>query len=203
MITIINTELGNLQSIYRMLLKLEFEVVVTSESSIIKKANKIILPGVGHYKKGMEKLNQLNLVPEINSLVKNNKIPILGICLGMQLLFEKSEEGKINGLGLLKGGVKLIKPQDKSYKVPHMGWNTINVSQKSRLFCKINNPRFYFVHSYKVIPEDEKIVSSYVDYGDKICSSVEKGNIFGVQFHPEKSHKFGLQLLRNFGNLNA
>tara|TARA_A100001015_G_scaffold244565_1_gene280108 strand:- start:1892 stop:2518 length:627 start_codon:yes stop_codon:yes gene_type:complete len=196
---IIDYDAGNPKSIQNMLKKLEFDSIITRDKKEILRASHIILPGVGHFKYGMEQLIKLDLVKTLQTLTLKENIPFLGICLGMQLLTEYSEEGNINGLSIIKN-TKTIKfnTNKKRIKIPHMGWNSIQTKKNSLLFKGIKEPRFYFVHSYRVFSEDEEVISSLTKYENEFISAIEQQNTFGVQFHPEKSHKFGFQLFRNF-----
>jgi glutamine amidotransferase len=200
MITIIDYKTGNLGSIQNILKKIGESSIITSESDVISEATKIILPGVGSFDTGMRNLTELNLTAILSRKVLTEKIPILGICLGMQLLSEKSEEGILPGLGWIKGDVKrFVFNKTNEYKIPHMGWNFVKIRKESRLFSEMfDDPRFYFVHSYYLNPDNAQDILTSTEYGLEFVSAVEKDNILGVQFHPEKSHKFGLKLLRNF-----
>jgi glutamine amidotransferase len=200
MITIIDYKTGNLGSIQNILKKIGESSIITSDSKIISEATKIILPGVGSFDTGMKNLKELDLIDILNSKVLVERIPVLGICLGMQLLSEKSEEGALSGLGWIGGEVKrFIFHNTNEYKIPHMGWNFVNIKKESRLFSDIlDDPRFYFVHSYYFNPANSKDILTSTEYEIEFTSAIEDGNILGVQFHPEKSHKFGLKLLRNF-----
>lgn len=201
MITIIDYGTGNLNSIKNMLKRLGIDSLISNSSTDILKADKLILPGVGAFDYGMSQLHQSGLVEAMNEKVINQKVPILGICLGVQLLTQSSEEGKIPGLGWIKGKTvafdktKLIQGQ----KVPHMGWANITDYQSSKLFAGMSEePRYYFVHSYHLDIENPAEVLVNVNYGYNFAAGIEKDNILGVQFHPEKSHRFGMQVLKNF-----
>jgi len=197
MIVIIDYNMGNVGSIYNMLKKLGYESRITSSLDEIKKANKIILPGVGSFDNGIMNLKKLGLLEILNYKVLQEKVPIIGICLGMQLMTKKSEEGKLEGLGWING--ETIKFVSDKYKVPHMGWNTVNIKKYSKLFEGMDGEiRFYFVHSYYVKCSDAEDTLTTTYYINEFVSSFEKNNIIGVQFHPEKSHKFGMQIFRNF-----
>lgn len=201
MIAIIDYDAGNLKSVEKALQHLGQEVVVSRDSDVIYKADKVILPGVGAFGDCMDKLNQYQLVDVIHD-VADKGTPFLGICLGLQLLYESSEESpNKNGLGLLKG--KIVKIPDKEgFKVPHMGWNDIEIRKDARLFKGIdNNSYVYFVHSYYLESFDERDVVATTFYNTLIHASVEKDNIFACQFHPEKSGDIGLKILNNFANL--
>ena len=203
MITIIDYKTGNLGSIQNMLKKIRIESLITSDADEIAKATKLIIPGVGAFDQGMNNLIELGLVDILNKKVKEEKIPVLGICLGMQLMTNRSEEGKIPGLAWIDANTTRFCFSDTSkYKSPHMGWNFINQHKESRLFNEMYpEPRFYFVHSFFVsVSEPVDILTSTI-YETEFTSSFEKGNILGVQFHPEKSHKFGMKLLKNFAEL--
>lgn len=201
MIAIIDYKMGNLGSIANMLKKIGVQSVITNDIEEIKQASKIILPGVGHFDQAMVNLQEICLIDILNEKVLIEKIPVLGICLGMQLLAENSEEGTLPGLGWIKGDVRKFSFGENpgKLKIPHMGWNTVNRKNESSLMDDLDNePRFYFVHSYHfncASPSDILLTSSY---GYEFVAAILHENILGVQFHPEKSHKFGLQLLKNF-----
>jgi len=197
-IAIIDYGMGNLKSVYKAFLSLGLDTIITSDPNEILKADKVVLPGVGAFKDAMAELIRSGLTDAIYQTVEKGK-PFLGICLGMQLLFDKSYEyGEIEGLGLLSGEiVKLEIP----LKVPHMGWNTLNITKKEPLFMGVEeNSYVYFVHSY-YLETTQDIVSSYTTYSKDIAVSVQKDNIFATQFHPEKSGEIGLQMLKNFGGI--
>jgi glutamine amidotransferase len=198
-ITIIDYGMGNLGSIQNMLKKIGVVSVITSDPEIIKESEKLILPGVGSFDQAMFNLNQLGLITIIQNKAASGT-PILGICLGMQLLANSSEEGELQGLGLVPG--KVIKFHlPATYKIPHMGWNLVDCKSLHPLyegFEILEEVRFYFVHSYHFVCVDEHDVSGTTNYGSNFISSVQKGNVYGVQFHPEKSHQFGQLLLKNF-----
>lgn len=201
MIAIIDYDAGNLKSVEKALQYLDEECIVTRDKEELLKADKIILPGVGAFGDAMEKLHKFGLVDVIHKLVKENK-PFLGICLGLQLMFESSEEGPgVKGLGLLPG--KIVKFLEKEgFKIPHMGWNSIDVKEGSRLFKGVsNNSYVYFVHSYYLQAENENDVAATTEYITHVHASVEHDNIFACQFHPEKSGDVGLRILKNFCEL--
>ena len=201
MITIVDYGVGNLASIRNMLKKIGVDALISSRKEDILAADKLILPGVGAFDTCAEKLEQSGLLETLNEKVINQKTPVLGVCVGMQLLTEGSEEGKLPGLGWIKG--RIVKFQkDKlpsSYKIPHMGWREVKLNKHSKLFSGMfDEPRFYFVHSYH--PQLDNAADALVtaDYGYSFVAGMEHENIMGVQFHPEKSHKFGMKLLENF-----
>jgi imidazole glycerol-phosphate synthase subunit HisH len=198
-IAIINYHTGNIKSVENAFKKVGAQVKVTSSPAVIKNAAAIVLPGVGAFGDAYRNLKKLNLIEEIKNNIE--KKLFLGICLGMQLLFEYSiEDGKNNGLCLLKGHVDKIPPQ---VKVPHIGWNQLNILKgNSKLFSGIKKgENFYFVHSYYAIPGDSNIITCTADYGIQLTAGVEYGNIYGLQFHPEKSSNSGLRILENFWNI--
>ena len=198
-IAIVNYNMGNIKSVENAFKKIGAIAKATSNPEVIKKADAVVLPGVGAFKDAMKNLKDLNLLEVVKDCTRN-KI-FLGICLGMQLLFDYSmEDGKSNGLGIFRGIVDKIPP---GVKIPHMGWNQIKIiSKKSKILPDaVSGKNFYFVHSYYVVPKDKNIVSSVTDYGIEIVSSIEYENIYGFQFHPEKSSSSGLGLLENFWNM--
>lgn len=198
MIAIIDYDAGNMKSVEKALLFLGEEVVITRDAEIILGADGVILPGVGAFGDAMEKLHSYGLVEVIKKCVGRG-IPFLGICLGLQLLFEGSEESPgVEGLHILDGKIVRI-PAEDGLKVPHIGWNDLSFPNRGKLFQGINQGAYvYFVHSYYLQASDENIVTSTTEYGAHIHASVEKGNVFACQFHPEKSSDVGVQILRNF-----
>ena len=199
MIAIIDYDAGNIKSVEKACSYLGKEVVVTRDKEKIVRADHVILPGVGAYSDCMHKLETYDLVDTIKAVV-DKKTPFLGICLGLQLLFESSEEGGgFNGLGILQGKIVKIPDQDKQLKVPQIGWNSLHMTKESRLFQGIKEDSFvYFVHSYYLQAKDPSIVAATTEYGVTIHAAVEKDNIFACQFHPEKSGEVGLTILKNF-----
>lgn len=198
MIAIIDYDAGNIKSVEKALLSIGETPVLTRDPEVILQADHIILPGVGSFGDAMENLNKFGLIDVIHEAI-NRKIPFLGICLGLQLLFESSEETPgVAGLGILKGKIVRI-PEGPGLKIPHMGWNSLNVRDGASLFKGLEKePYVYFVHSYYLQAEDPKIVAATAEYGVTIHASVEKENVFACQFHPEKSSKTGLAILKNF-----
>ena len=191
--------MGNLGSVSNMLKKIGAENTVSSKTDDIEKADKLILPGVGAFDNAIKNIKQLGLWNVLNKAVIKNKTPVLGICLGTQLITKRSEEGTLPGLGWINAETIRFRFEGNSLKIPHMGWNTIEICKNDSLFKDLNkDARFYFVHSYHLVCKNEKDVLAKTDYGYDFVSMVKKGNIMGVQFHPEKSHKFGMQILKNF-----
>ncbi len=201
MIAIIDYDAGNLKSVEKALKSLGQETVVSRDSSVIKAADKVILPGVGSFGDAMNNLDHFNLVDTIKDIAESGK-PFLGICLGLQLLFERSDETPgAEGLSILPGEILRIPPSE-GLKIPHMGWNSIKIKDNARLFKNVHdNSYVYFVHSYYLKAADEDIVTATTEYSTHIHASVEKNNIFACQFHPEKSSDIGLRILNNFANL--
>jgi len=200
MISIVDYGVGNLGSIKNMLKKLGFASQFVSTVDAVLEAEKLILPGVGAFDSGMQHLQDAGLIDALNTKVLDQKTPVLGICLGMQLMTKSSEEGSLNGLGWIDAAcVKFQFDADSRLKVPHIGWNYVHPQKESELLHEMHEePRFYFVHSYYVKCNNESDALLNTKYGIDFSSAFEKGNVFGVQFHPEKSHKFGMQLLHNF-----
>lgn len=198
MIAIIDYDAGNIKSVEKALQHLGQDAVITRDADIILQADGVILPGVGAFGDAMEKLHAYGLVEVIRQCVER-RIPFLGICLGLQLLFESSEESPgVEGLHILDGKIVRI-PAQPGLKIPHIGWNQLSFPNKGRLFQGISeNPYVYFVHSYYLQASDPGIVIAATDYGAYIHASVEKDNVFACQFHPEKSSDVGMQILRNF-----
>lgn len=202
MLTIIDYGVGNLASIKNMLKKIGFrDACISSNPEDLLAADKLILPGVGHFDYGMKSLNNSGLVDTLNTCVLERKTPLLGICLGAQLLTKSSEEGDIPGLGYINARtVSFDKTKmPDSYRIPHMSWSDVDAKSTCKLFEDMHpDPRFYFVHSYHLVCEDEKDAAVYTDYGYKFVAGFERDNVIGMQFHPEKSHKFGMKLLENY-----
>jgi glutamine amidotransferase len=201
MIVIVDYGMGNLGSIANMLKRVGAKGVISADPSVIEIADKLILPGVGAFDNGMKNLDNLGLIPILKAKVFEEKTPLLGVCLGMQLLTQRSAEGTMPGLGWI--GAETVRFRfdntQQGLKTPHMGWNFIKVKQPSPIFDNMyENPRFYFVHLYHVVCEDDRNVLATTYYGYEFASAVIRENIIGMQFHPEKSHKFGMRLFRNF-----
>ncbi len=203
MIAIIDYDAGNIASVLKAFEKIGAEVVLTRDPLVILEAEKIVLPGVGAFGDAMEKLKGYGLIGPIREAVAKN-VPFLGICLGLQLIFESSEESPgVEGIGLLKGKILRI-PDTEGLKIPHIGWNDLSVREGSRLFEGVGeHPYVYFVHSYYLKAENAGDVAATTEYGTLIHAAVESGNIFATQFHPEKSGDVGLRILENFAALKA
>lgn len=204
MIVIVDYGVGNLGSIINMLKKAGTRAIASSEPDVLQQAEKLILPGIGAFDAGMNKLNEHGLVPLLNYLALEKKVPFLGLCLGLQLMTKRSEEGQARGLGWLDAETVRFKfnAEQAHLKVPHMGWNTINIQREHQIFTGLEpDARFYFVHSFFVKSNNPNEVLAKTDYGGEFDSILGKDNILGAQFHPEKSHKFGLHLLKNFAEV--
>ena len=206
-VTIVDYNSGNISSVinsFTEVAKDKVKLEVTSNLNKIKSTDKVVLPGQGSFKSCIEALNGINgLTDTLNEFAINNKKPLLGICVGLQMFADVGyEETTTKGLGWISGKVSKIDNQNGKYKLPHIGWNQINIVKEGKIFKNIqNNSHMYFVHSYEFIPEDETVISSTTDYSTKIVCSIEKENLFGTQFHPEKSDKMGLKIIENFVSL--
>ena len=206
-VTIVDYNSGNISSVinsFEEVAKDKVTIEVTSDLEKIKSSDKLVLPGQGSFKSCIDALNSINgLVGTLNEFAINDKKPLLGICVGLQMFADTGyEEKETKGLGWISGKVSKIDNKNNKYKLPHIGWNEINIVQESKIFKGIeNNSHMYFVHSYEFIPEDKNVISATTDYSSNIVCSIEKENIFGTQFHPEKSDKIGLKMIDNFINL--
>ena len=206
-LTIVDYNSGNISSVinsFREVAQNKVNIEVTSDLGKIKSSDKVVLPGQGSFKSCVDALNSINgLVDSLNEFAISNKKPLLGICVGLQMFADTGyEEIETKGLGWISGKVSKIDNKNGKYKLPHIGWNQINITKESKLFRNIqNNSHMYFVHSYEFIPVDKNVVSATIDYSTKVVCAVEKENIFGTQFHPEKSDKIGLKIIDNFINL--
>ena len=206
-VAIVDYNSGNISSVinsFQEVAKDKVNIQITSDLNKIKLSDKVVLPGQGSFKSCIEALNDIEgLVETLNEFAVTNKKPLLGICVGLQMFADLGyEEIETKGLGWISGTVSKIDNQNRAYKLPHIGWNQINIVKDSRIFKDIeNNSHMYFVHSYEFIPENKDVISATTDYSSKIVCSVEKENIFGTQFHPEKSDKIGLKIIENFINL--
>jgi imidazole glycerol-phosphate synthase subunit HisH len=202
MVTIIDYGMGNLGSIQNMFKRIGVASEITGDKDKIKSAKKILLPGVGAFDAAMERIAESGLTDVLNEKALEEKVPVLGICLGMQLLTKSSDEGKLPGLGWVDANTIKFDFADPKLKVPHMGWNLVNTVHNSPLIKDLpEEPRFYFVHSYYVKASNPEDVLTTTHYGLDFHSIIQHDNIYGAQFHPEKSHKFGMKLLENFARL--
>ena len=206
-VTIVDYNSGNISSVINSFTEVAKGIVnleVTSDLNKIKSSDKVVLPGQGSFKSCIDALNSINgLIDTLDEFVINKKKPLFGICVGLQMFADVGyEETETKGLGWISGKVSKIDNKNGKYKLPHIGWNQINIVKDSKIFKDVgNNSHMYFVHSYEFIPEDKDVISATTDYSSKIVCSVEKDNIFGTQFHPEKSDKVGLKIINNFINL--
>ena len=206
-VTIVDYNSGNISSVinsFTEVAKGTVNLEVTSDLNKIKSSDKVVLPGQGSFKSCIDALNSINgLTDTLNEFVINKKKPLFGICVGLQMFADVGyEETETKGLGWIPGKVSKIDNKNGKYKLPHIGWNQINIVKDSKIFKNIeNNSHMYFVHSYEFIPEDKNVISATTDYSSNIVCSVEKENIFGTQFHPEKSDKLGLKIINNFLSL--
>jgi len=206
-VTIVDYSSGNISSVinsFKEVVKNKVTIEATSDLNKIKSSDKIVLPGQGSFKSCVDALNKISGLNDVlNEFVTVNKKPLLGICVGLQMFADVGyEETETKGLGWISGKVSKIDNQNGKYKLPHIGWNQINILKDSKIYKEVeNNSHMYFVHSYEFIPQDKKVISATTDYSTKVVCSVEKENIFGTQFHPEKSDKTGLKIIDNFINL--
>lgn len=201
MIAILDYGVGNLRSVQNMFKKVGVQAIITSDLEAVQQADKYLLPGVGAFDYGIQRLQEAPFFETLEKQVLDNRKPILGICLGMQLLTNGSEEGRAKGLGWIDAETLKFNLADKSLAIPHMGWNKAHPTNHDTLFKQLEDNRFYFVHSYHVVCYHDENILATANYGQDFTCSIYKDNVFGVQFHPEKSHKFGMQLFKNFGEL--
>ena len=201
---IINYGIGNISAFKYAFKKLNCEAHIVDKPEQISNSSHLILPGVGSFDYAMDLINQSGLMNSISENVLLKKKPILGVCVGMQIIFEISEEGTKQGLGWLKGKVKKLKLSNtEKIRIPHMGWNSIkNIESENKLCKNLDGHEFYFLHSYYCVPENKDLIISTTEYGTEICAVIQKNNISGCQFHPEKSHDSGLKVLSNFLEIN-
>ncbi|MEX1156010.1 MAG: imidazole glycerol phosphate synthase subunit HisH [Chloroflexota bacterium] len=200
-VVVVNAGIGNLGAIPNMLKRLGTAARITADAGEIATADRIILPGVGAFDAAMQSLVDLGLIEVLNHKALDERVPILGVCLGMALLGAGSEEGRLPGLGWIAGRAIRFQPDDDGppLRIPHMGWNYVRPTDSGALFAELGaSPRFYFAHSYHLVCDDQADVAGMTRYGHPFVSAVHRGNISGIQFHPEKSHRFGLQVFRNF-----
>ena len=203
-VTIVDYNSGNISSVinsFKEVAKNKVNIEVTSDLNKIKSSDKVVLPGQGSFKSCVDALNKINgLTDALNEFAINNKKPLLGICVGLQMFADIGyEETETKGLGWIPGKVSKIDNQNGKYKLPHIGWNQINIVKDSKIFKDIeNSSHMYFVHSYEFVPKDKSVISATTDYSSSIVCSIEKENIFGTQFHPEKSDRIGLKIIKNF-----
>ena len=203
MIAIVDYDMGNVASVANMLKRLGASSVLTRDPKVLATAEKIILPGVGAFDKGMRNLSEFGLRQSLDEAALERRVPILGICLGMQLLTERSEEGNESGLGWIQAHtIRFRFPPSSQLKIPHMGWNYVKPVKPNPLISQAERSRFYFVHGYYVECAREEDVLATATYGQEFSCVVGRDNIFGVQFHPEKSHRFGMSLLEGFLRVN-
>ena len=203
MIGIVDYGMGNVGSVHRMFKKIGASSVIANQPEQLEGCNRLVVPGVGAFDNAMARLNTTGFYQALNELVLGKEIPVLGICLGMQLLLNSSEEGQSAGLGWIKGSVVKFRFTDNTQRlpVPHMGWRDVDMKNGCGLFSSNDDPpRFYFVHSYHAVPDSPEVIIGTAEYGYQFCCAVRQRNVFGVQFHPEKSHRFGMQMLKHFAD---
>ena len=199
MVVIIDYGMGNLFSVKNALEAIGAEAKISNEPDDLRRAEQIILPGVGAFPDGMKNLKNLDIIPILEEEVLEKKKPFLGICLGAQLLATQGEEHQLtDGLGWIKGRARRFQVDEKKFRIPHIGWNDVFPKKDNILFKNVHPPIFYFVHSYHLVPEDQSVIVATSEYGETFAAALQKENIFGVQFHPEKSQKNGLRILENF-----
>ena len=203
MIALVDYGLGNIQAFANIYRRLEFDAQFVRQPEDLLTADKIILPGVGSFDWAMERLNSSGMTSALNQAVLEHKVPVLGVCVGMQMMAQRSDEGVLPGLGWIEGEVVRFDTSGFNQRthLPHMGWNDVAPVSPDGLFRGLDSPRFYFLHSYYIVPADARCTLSTTVYGRPFASAVRNANIYGTQFHPEKSHSWGVQLLRNFAEL--
>ncbi|OGY67434.1 MAG: imidazole glycerol phosphate synthase, glutamine amidotransferase subunit [Candidatus Harrisonbacteria bacterium RIFCSPLOWO2_02_FULL_45_10c] len=199
MVVIIDYGMGNLFSVENAIKYFGAEVKISDQKEEIEKADRLILPGVGAFPDGMKNLEKLGIIDVLKKEALEKEKPFLGICLGMQLLAAEGEENILTkGLGWVPGKVKRLQVDERKFRIPHVGWDDVIPKKDGMLFKAVKQPVFYFVHSYHLVPEDSSVIAGVCDYGESFAAAIQKDNIFGVQFHPEKSQKNGLAVLKNF-----
>jgi glutamine amidotransferase len=203
MLTLIDYGVGNINAFLNIYKQLNIPVTVAKTTNDLKTTSKIILPGVGHFDYAMERFTSSGMKEKVNELVLEKEVPVIGICVGMQMMAKKSDEGSLEGLGWLNAEVKKFDDSQRSAKtpLPHMGWNDIYPKNDNKILTGLTDSKFYFLHSYYFDCKDDSDVVASADYGVRFTCAVNHKNIYGVQFHPEKSHRFGIQLLKNFAEL--
>lgn len=206
MICIVDYGLGNIKAFANLYSKLNIDFIFAKKSSDLCNASKIILPGVGAFDHAMKTLNKSGMRESLDELVLENGIPVIGVCVGMQMMANKSEEGRLSGLGWIPGEVKKFKRSaeilESNFPLPHMGWNSLSIIKESKIFERLDDrKKFYFLHSYYYQPYDDNDTLATADYGHKYSCVINRGNIYGVQCHPEKSHNNGIALLKSFASL--
>ncbi len=204
MIKIIDYGVGNIKAFVNLYKRLGIEIEIASNEKSLSNASKLILPGVGHFDYAMDKFSESGMMNTVNNLVVNEKVPVLGICVGMQIMARSSDEGSKKGLGWINANVKKIDTNKNNLRLPHMGWNNIIINKNDSILKNLDNDsRFYFLHSYFFNCKNEQNIIAFSNYGLNFPSIIRQDNIIGIQCHPEKSHEFGEQILKNFFDLNA
>jgi imidazole glycerol-phosphate synthase subunit HisH len=204
MISIVDYGLGNVRAFLNVFRQLNVEAKTVTTADELREATRVILPGVGHFDHAMERLQQSGMRETLDTLARDRRVPVLGVCVGMQMLARSSDEGSLPGLGYIEGRVRGLEAVEavRALHVPHMGWNDVTPTDGNPLFADLRgDARFYFLHSYYFECDRPQDVAAVVSYGEDFCAAVSSGNVHGVQFHPEKSHHFGTCLLKNFANL--